>query len=533
MSSEIGSGSSSSAGFGGRAVRGVAVTMGGQLTRMVVQIVSVMVLARLLTPHEYGLFAMVMAIAGVSEIFRDFGLSNAAIQAPTLSRGQRDKLFWVNSGIGLTLGLVIVALSFPISAIYRQPELVALTQFMAIAFALNGVATQHQASLSRKLRFGALALVDVFASVGALGTAITLAVLGFGYWALAWQLVAQSFLTLVLSVSFARWLPGLPRRDVSLAGFYRFGWNIVSSQLINYAANNADSLIIGFRFGASALGLYSRGFQLLMNPLNQLRSPITRVAVPVLSRVQDERERFNRFITTGQIALGYSLVAGLAFIAGASDPIVRVFLGQDWIDAGPVLRFLAIAGAFQTLAFVGYWVYVSRGLTAVLFRFTLMSASMKVVFVVIGSQWGIVGVAAGFALEPILSWPLSIWWLSRATDIPRRSLLLGVVRLGGLGTLAGVAAWAATAATAPLGAVPQIIAGLVACLVVYALLALVAAPVRRDMVLLRDIVRSVRRSGIPSTGSVSEATNDAEDVLERVDPATTPAAPKRMVDIDE
>lgn len=521
-----------SAGFGGRAVRGVAVTMGGQLTRMVVQVASVVILARLLSPHDYGLFAMVMAIAGISEIFRDFGLSNAAIQAPTLSNGQRDKLFWVNSGIGFTLGLVIVGLSFPIAAIYGEPELVALTQFMAIAFALNGVATQHQASLSRMLRFGSLALVDIFASVGALGTAITLAALGFGYWALAWQLVAQSLLTLILSVSFARWLPRLPRRDVSLAGFYRFGWNIVSSQLVNYAANNTDSLLIGFRFGPSALGIYSRGFQLLMNPLNQLRSPITRVAVPVLSRVQDERERFNRFITTGQIALGYSLVAGLAFVAGASDPIVHLFLGSKWVDAGPVLRFLAIAGAFQTLAYVGYWVYVARGLTAVLFRFTLMSASMKVIFVVIGSQWGIAGVAAGFALEPILSWPLSIWWLSRATDIPRRSLLLGVVRLGGAGTLAGAAAWGATVAVAAAGPVAQIIAALVACVLVYIVLALVVPSVRRDMMLLRNVVRTVRRSGIPSAPAETAAADHA-DLLEAVDPVTTPAAPRRTVQIDE
>jgi PST family polysaccharide transporter len=491
--------SSPSAAFGGRAVRGVAVTMGGQVARMAVQLLSVVILSRLLTPDDYGLFAMVMAIAGISEIFRDFGLSNAAIQAPTLSTAQRDKLFWVNSGIGLALGLVVLGLSFPIAAVYRQPELTALTQVMAIAFALNGVTTQHQASLSRMLRFGSLALVDVLASVGSLATAIVLAVLDFGYWALAWQLVAQSFLTLVLSVAFAGWMPRLPRRDVSLRGFYRFGWNMVSSQLVNYAANNTDALIIGLRFGPTDLGIYRRGFQLLMNPLNQLRSPISRVAVPVLSRVQDEHARFNRFITTGQIALGYSLVAGLAFIAGASDPIVRVFLGPQWVEAGPVLRFLAIAGAFSTLAFVGYWVYVSRGLTAVLFRFTLMSASMKVLFVVIGSQWGIVGIAAGFALEPILSWPLSIWWLSRATEIPRRALLIGVVRLGGLGTLAGFAAWGATIAAAPLGPVLQMAAALIACLLAYALFALVLPPVRRDIRLLAGIVRSVRRSGIPTT----------------------------------
>jgi PST family polysaccharide transporter len=503
--------------------------MGAQIGRMVIQLLAVVILARLLSPHDYGLFAMVMAIAGVSEIFRDFGLSNAAIQAPTLSSGQRDKLFWINSGIGITLGLIIVGLSFPISAIYGEQELVALTQFMAIAFAVNGITTQHQASLSRSLRFGTLALVDVLASVGALGTAVTLAALGFGYWALAWQLVSTSLLTLILSISFARWLPRLPRRDVSLKGFYRFGWNMVASQLVNYAANNTHALIIGLRYGPAALGVFDRGFRLLMNPLNQLRSPITRVAVPVLSRVQTENERFNRYITIGQLAMGYSLVPALAFIAGAAEPIVRVALGSEWIDAGPVLRFLAIAGAFQTLSYVGWWVYNARGLMDVLFKFTLMSASMKVVFVVIGSQWGIAGAAAGFALEPVLSWPLSIWWLSRATEIPRRSLLVGAVRLSSLGAIAGVSAWGATTLAAPLGSVVQIAAAFGTCVVVYALLALLIPPVRRDVVLLAGLARSGRRPG-----SRRSAASAASAVIpDDIDPTTNPAAPRRVTTIDE
>ncbi len=521
--------SPSSAGFGGRAVRGVAVTMTAQLGRMLIQLIAIVVLARLLTPHDYGLFAMVMAIAGISEIFRDFGLSNAAIQAPTLSSAERDKLFWVNSGIGLSLGLIIVGLSFPISAFYGQPELVHLTQFMAIAFAVNGVTTQHQASLSRSLRFGSLALIDVVASIGALGTAIVLAALGFGYWALAWQLVAQSLLTLILSVSFARWLPRLPRRDVNLSGFYRFGGVMVASQLVNYAANNTDTLVIGLRYGPSAVGVYSRGFQMLMNPLNQLRSPITRVAVPVLSRVQEERERFNRYIVMGQIAMGYTLVPGLVVIAAAADPIVRVALGPQWVEAGPVLRFLAIAGAFQTLAYSNWWVYNARGLMPWLFRFTLVSASMKVVFVVVGSQWGIAGAAAGFALEPLLSWPLSIWWLSRATEIPRRALLLGAVRLSLLGVVAGAAAWWTTVIAAPLGGVAQIAFAAVAVLIVYALIALVVPVVRRDVMLLAGVARSLRRS----RGASAAPHADEPSLPEDLDPTTNPAAPRRVTTIDE
>ncbi|ROR80759.1 polysaccharide transporter, PST family [Plantibacter flavus] len=480
--------------FGRRAARGAAVTMAGQLTRILVQVGSVVVLARFLTPHDYGLFAMVMAVVGVSEIFRDFGLSNAAIQAKTLSTRQRDVLFWANSAIGLALGAIIFGLAYLIAALYGKPELIPLAQFMGVAFVLNGVATQHRASLSRALRFGTLAIVDILASVIALVVAIVFAVLGAGYWALAMQMVTMSATTLVLVLVTSHWLPRLPKRGVDMAGFYRFGWNMVATQLVNYAANNTDSFVIGLRLGAAPLGIYSRGFQLLMNPLNQLRSPITMVAIPVLSRIQDERARVDGYIVRGQIALGYTLVAGLSIVAAAADPIVALFLGERWLEVAPVLRFLTIAGAFQTLALVGYWVYISRGLTARLFRFTLMSASMKIVFVLIGSNWGVVGVAAGFALEPVLSWPLSLWWLNGATPIPIRKLLLGVMRISAVAIIAGVTGYGATLLTVDGGWLVQIVCAAAAVIAAYALLALLLPVIRRDLQMVLILVKAARRS---------------------------------------
>jgi PST family polysaccharide transporter len=274
---------------------------------------------------------------------------------------------------------------------------------------------------------------------------------------------------------------------------------------VGYAANNTDSLILGLRYGPVPLGIYSRGFQLLMNPLNQLRAPVTRVAIPVLSRIQEERTRYDDYIVRGQIALGYTLVAALGLVGGAAEPIVHVFLGERWGEVAPVLRFLTVAGAFQTLALVGYWVYVSRGLTGQLFRFTLMSAGMKIAFVLIGSQWGVVGVAAGFALEPVLSWPLSLWWLNRASRIPIRQLLWGVARISSVTLLAGAAAFGATILAEPAGSIVQILAAVVADLVVYAIAAMIVPAVRRDVLVLVGIVRAARRRTPPVAQSPSDA----------------------------
>ena len=210
-----------------------------------------------------------------------------------------------------------------------------------------------------------------------------------------------------------------------MRGLYVFGGSLLGSQLIGYLANNVDALTIGHRFGATPLGYYNRAFQLLMNPLNQVRAPSTTVALPVLSRASDTPVRFNSIVRNGQLVLGYPIAVALALLVGVAEPTVTIVLGPQWEQVPPILRLLAVAGIFQTLAYVGYWVYLARGLTRQLLQYTLMSAAIRIVCVIGGSVWGVVGVAAGYALAPALAWPLSLWWLNRSTTLDVATLYRG------------------------------------------------------------------------------------------------------------
>ena len=381
-------------GLGRRAARGAFLTVGGQGTRMVIQLLSVTVLARLLTPSDYGLLAMVVVIVGIGEIFRDFGLSSAAVQAPTLSEGQRDNLFWINTGIGLVLATAVFAAADLVAALYGRAELAGVARALCGTFLLNGLATQYRADLIRRFRFGQLAAADITAPAVSLVAAVAAALAGWGYWALVVANLAQSTTLLVGLMVGGRWLPGRPRRGEPMRDLLRFGWRLVGTQLIGYAGNNTDTLIVGLSMGPVPLGLYNRAFRLLMTPLIQLRAPSTTIALPVLSRLQDDPERYATFVQRGQMALGYTLVAGLGLVAAAAEPITTIFLGDNWLSVTPILRLLAVAGIFQTLAYVGYWVYLSRNLTADLLRFTIIEAAIKAACILGGSHWGIVGVAA-------------------------------------------------------------------------------------------------------------------------------------------
>lgn len=472
--------SPAAAGLGGVAARGAAITLLGQGARIVLQFASVVVLARLLSPRDYGLMAVGLVVVGIGEVVRDLGLSTAAIRAPELTARQRDGLFWFNTAAGLVLAALLAGGAEVVAAMFSQDALVPVTRALALTFVLNGLAAQYRAGMTRDLRFGAIAGVDLLAQSAALVVAVASALAGAGYWALVAQQLTVGTVGLVAVVALARWLPGRPRRGVGLRPFLRFGGALTGTHIVYYVGNNLDTMALGLWAGPTALGVYSRGFQLLMTPLNQLRTPATTVAVPVLSRLQAEPARFGAYLRRGQLALGIPIVTGLALVAGAAGPLVDLLLGERWATVAPVLALLAVAGSAQTLSFVGFWVYLCRGLSGALLRYTIVTLALKGACIAAGAGFGVIGVAAGYAAAALLEWPLSLWWLSRITDIPVRALVLGALRIATGAGLAGAACFAVTGATAGWPSIGQLAAGLLAGVAAYGLTTAVPA-VRDDL----------------------------------------------------
>jgi len=193
----------------------------------------------------------------------------------------------------------------------------------------------------------------------------------------------------------------------------------------------------------------------------------------------------------------YETIRLLRAAAPGSDHQLAWAQLLGWTATSPEqLALLAAAGIFQTLAFVGYWVYVSRALTSELLRYTLLSSAIKVVCIVGGSYWGVVGVAAGYAVAPALSWPISFWWLSRHTELPLRRLYAGAGRILTLVTIAAGAAGAVAFWLRGGGAWLQLGAAIVAVVAVYALATAILRPIRRDATVVLRIIRMIpaRRS---------------------------------------
>ncbi|MDJ0338180.1 oligosaccharide flippase family protein [Cryobacterium sp. PH31-O1] len=491
----------STAGLGRTAGRGASTTLVGQLIRIGVQLGGIVVLGRLLDPSDYGLVASVAAIIGVGEVLRNFGLSSAAIQVRDLSRHQKDNLFWINSLIGLALMLLAVLCSPLIATLYGDDRLVLLTQVLAGTFLLNGLATQFRADLNRNFHFKALAGSEIGAQVGGLGIGIVMALNGFGYWALAGQQISQGILTIIILVPITRWFPGWYHRAAPMRHLIVFGSNLAGTQLLGYASRNTDTIVIGATLGAGPLGLYNRAFQLLLLPLNQINGPSTRVALPVLARLQDDPPKYDRFILLGQTIMLHAVTIVLAFSCAQALPIISIALGSNWLGSAPIFQILAIAGFFEAAAYATYWVFLSKGATKQNLYFALCTRPLLVGFVLLGSLWGVYGVAAGYSLGVALIWPIGLWWISRVTNAPARAMFLAGVRaILGYGFATGVS-WGAVQWIPLELPFARVALGGVALLAAIGLVMLVWPIFRRDVRSITQARSFLRSAKSPKTGS--------------------------------
>lgn len=467
--------------LGGTAARGALTVGGAQAIKFVLQFGGLIALARLLNPTDYGLIAMVMAIVGVAEIIRDFGLSAASVQARDLTDNQKSNLFWINTVIGAMLMFAALGLATPISQFYDEPTLVPLTQALSVSFLLNGIATQFRANMSRSLQFRRLVSCEILSQASGLTIGVGMALGGFSYWSIVGQQLGQSLVLVVLLGLFGRWRPGLPKRRANMRGLLSFGGGLMGAQLLQYASKNIDAVVIGYNFGASSLGSYNRASQLVNNPLAQINAPASSLALPILSRLQDDSKRYNAFLLKGQQLALQLIVFSYAFAAAVGDAAVVLVLGSQWEPAAPIFQILAIGAVFQAVGYATYWAFVSKGKTGALFRYSLCSRVITISAILAGAYFGVMGVAIAFTCGVAFLWPFALYWVSRVTDVPARQMFLNAGRsIFVYGVGAGVA-YVATNILVPQSPGLRIVIGLAIMCAVIALFAACSDRVRADL----------------------------------------------------
>jgi PST family polysaccharide transporter len=397
-SAASGGGVQMSEGIGAIAVRGVFWTGAGQVVRQVVQIVGSIVLARLLAPEDFGLLGMAMFVIGIGQLFADFGIGSAIVQARADDRVVLSSCFWLNVIVAGGLALLVAAASPLVARFYARPDLTVLVAVLAANLLLAGLQAVPLALLYRDMRFADLARVQVLGSLFGALAAILLAWRGFGVWALVVQPLAGSAVALLMALRATRWSPQWTLRWSEVAPLARFSAALLGTNLVGYANRNSDGLLVGRFLGASALGIYSMAIQIMLYPLQQVSSVIVRVLFPTLVQIRDDvpRLRGAYLRAVGGIAvITFPMMAGLFAVA---DDFVAVVFGPGWTALAPLIKIVAWVGMAQSVGTTIGTIYLATGHAGLALRVTLTSAPILIAGMAAGLPWGVRGVAIGYAL---------------------------------------------------------------------------------------------------------------------------------------
>lgn len=422
---------------GAARVRGAGVLLSTQWLRYALQIVNIVVLARLISPADFGVVSLGLAIVGIASVIGDFGLSLAALREESLSEAQKNNLFWINSGLGAVLALAVAASAVPLAAAFDDDRLVGVALLAAPAYLFRAAAVQFQVEVNRQERFRRLAASELAGDGAGVLVAVLLALAGSGYLALAVQGSVAAMVTLVWVGIAAGWRPGRPRR-APMRTLLTFGVSTFATHAASYAAGNVDTIAMGVWYSSAVVGYYSRAFQLVMLPLQQIAAPLTRIVLPRLSAVAGDAPALNAALVRAQRLVGHALLAVTGLLVVGGPALIDVVLGSAWLPAVQFLPILAAGAMFQTIAYAYYWGFAALGRSGALFFSELIGRVPMIVLILVLAPIAPAGVAVGVAMGQVLIWASGTFFFAPRAGLDVRALLGSAVvpiAVSGLATL--------------------------------------------------------------------------------------------------
>ena len=451
-----------------RTIRGGFVKVISQGANFGLRIGSLMVLGRLLGPKDFGLVGMVMAVIGVLTLFRDFGLSTATVQRTNVTDEQISTLFWINLLVGGVLCVLSVAAAPLLAAFYHEPRLSLVTIVLASTFIFNAAGVQHGAILQRQMRFTSLAVVDIVSLVISSGVGIVMALEGFGYWALVGMTVAAPIVSSICVWITTAWVPSKPGSSAGIGSMVRLGGTITLNGLVVYVAYNLEKVLLGRYWGAAAVGLYGRAYQLINIPTDNLNSAAGGVAFAALSRLQGDPVRLkNYFLKAYSLVLALTVPITIICALFAND-LILVVLGRKWAEAVPIFRLLAPTMLVFAMINPLWWFHYAVALAGRSLRVAVVISVLVVLGYLAGLKHGPQGVAFAYSAVLVLWAVPHLAWCVHGTILSLKDLLLAAGRPLLASLVGGALALAAQFFYGPLlPALPRLILGVLIVSVVY------------------------------------------------------------------
>ena len=377
----------------------LATSVGSQGVLFVMRFAYQVAIARLLAPEDFGLVALTAPVIAFIGMFADLGLTAATVQRREIDRSQLSFLFWVNVGASVAIGALCVAIGPPVARFYGDPRVTAIMTALGGLILMGGLFSQHVALLRRDMRFAAVAAANVLSFAAGSLAGLASALLGAGYWAIVANQFATSLAMMLFAWAATRWVPGRPGPFAQMKPLLRFGGDVTGFNVVDFVSRGSAGILLGRFAGEVPLGLYDRAYKLVLLPFHQVAGPFGAVAVPLLSRSQDEPEFYRRAY---QRMLETSLLLfypGLVFMMVNGAALISPTLGSRWGGVAPVFTLLAADAFAAPVRMSMGWLFVSQGRTREMRDCGVLASVVFVACFVAGLPWG------GAGAWPAATWP--------------------------------------------------------------------------------------------------------------------------------
>jgi PST family polysaccharide transporter len=424
--------------LGRLALRGAIASVAMQYGNGVLQLVATVVLARLLTPEDFGLVAIVTVIMSFAPSLIDFGLGDATAQRNKITPSQISTLFWLSSGIGLTAAVFLAACSPLIAWIYREPRLEVIALCYSITFVLFGVSTQHLALLRRTMQFARIAKIQLLSTLVGVAVGFAVAICGYGYWALVSRPLATSLCVAIGAWLGCRWTPGFPVLDDEVKSMARFGLHVISFSITYSMARAVDRIALGLFYPPDEVGYYQNAITLYDYSIFLAIGQLHTVGSAALSKLQSNPAALRQKYQAALSSVAFFAMPAAAILSVTAEDLTVVLLGEKWRAAGLLLSIIALRGIFQVVEGSQGWLHLSTGRADRWRNWGIITAIVQVLAVIGGLPFGPAGVAVALVITSLIIAVPAISYAGRPIGIGGALVIrtVGLQLIGAISTAA-------------------------------------------------------------------------------------------------
>ncbi|BAZ09042.1 polysaccharide biosynthesis protein [Calothrix sp. NIES-4071] len=390
-----------------KSLRSGLITFGAQPIKLAIGIGSTAILARLLTPADFGLLAMVSPLLLLADSLSNLGMETATVHKEKLEHTLLSAIFWLSLGVNVVVFGLMVLIAPILAWFYKEARLTEVTLVLAVGFLSQCLTFQHKSLLKRQMRFGTLTAIDVASLFIGNGCALLVAWLGFSYWALVLQVVIVQFIQSIACWFVCDWRPAryssyFLTLDANLRSMFAYGGHLTAFRVFTRLSKRLDRILIGYFSGARALGLYDVAYRWAYFAFELVYMPLFDVAVSSFSRVQHDPDLYRAYCRRGLMPIFALCMPALAFSFVEAREVILLLLGNQWLEAVPIFQLLTVAVFFNSTDRVTKWLYVSEGQTQRQFHWSLISTPVMICALAVGATWGAYGISMGYTVATCL-----------------------------------------------------------------------------------------------------------------------------------